>query len=233
MRPTVVEILSVTGVDVVADPATTRGLFEAHHQELEQEIAEDETTNASAESTTTTDASMSESTMRDETRMLVDSLRADTVRLTALHDDARSECAELRETCARLRDEHAALTAARDAALCAAARAERAARAKTWLRELGLPDPDGAATAARAIVDGPFWESLLSATDDAELRTRIVDRAALLEAVRRWDALRGHENADDCDPPRGPLSCEQGTETPPPELRADTTRRFAEALKRA
>lgn len=153
-RVVVEAITKVQSVDLVADPATTRGLFEAAGADVENETTEateeDEASRSPALATLTVEE------LKQHRPDLVDEL-------------LREQATEQARLAAEL-DRLQALEAVR----------QRRAAVKRLLAEFHLPDPDTETSSARAIVSPRFLESLLAAADESELRTLVEERARLL-----------------------------------------------------
>ena len=152
-RIVVESITKVQSVDLVADPATTRGLFETA------------TAAASAPPPTidlTSDQLFEHLTVGDLERRrpdlvaaLVSEVAEDNLRLRAQLDELRA----------------------------AEAVAERRDLAHRLLAEAHLPDPDSDAEWDKAIVGEAFFETLLSAPDEAAMRRLVSERAQLISAA--------------------------------------------------
>ena len=153
----VVEAISeVHSVDLVADPATTRSLFEGR-------IHRDDTAASTPHA--------------DEPMVAWHSITADAI---------RHRRPDLVETLlAEQADELTRLRATIEQHQMQEATAGRRARAIKLLSEHDLPSPDSSDSAARAIVGEPFFASLLAAESDAEMRRLIEQRAQLVQGVLR------------------------------------------------
>lgn len=162
---TVVErIERVQSVDLVADPATTRGLFEA----------------ADSASATSDDAAVKAARAAWLAELSLDELQAARGDLAeSILESAASEIAMLRADVDRLRAEKTI--------------AERRARLKTLLAEYELPDPDVDGPGSRAIVSDEFLRAALAAADEAALRRIVEERAALVRTARSG-AASGRSN---------------------------------------
>jgi hypothetical protein len=161
---TVVEaILKVQSVDLVADPATTRGLYEGAHSAAGAASASGAGRSAG---NATDDSAAAPSTLTLET------LRAERPDLVeAIILDSTLRIAALESELDRLR--------ARDAAH------ERRAAATRLLKEFHLPDPEGGDAAAARIVSERFFESLLAAPSEQAMRALVEERAGIVAAARR------------------------------------------------
>lgn len=157
---TVVEaITKVQSVDLVADPATTRGLFES----------------ASL-------ATPSPERVTEEARhRIVADLTAS--RLIQLRPDLVAEIAT------QLTEENAALRGQLDALRAAEAIERKRAAARRCLAEFQLPDPASADAWGRAVVSEAFVASLLAAPDETAMRRLVEERANLLAAAAGWNAV--------------------------------------------
>lgn len=185
-RVVVEAILKVQSVDLVADPATTRGLFEsATGSETTDEVSE-----TSAEATPLSLTSLTVDEVKRHRPDLVDEL--------------------LREQAAQL----AHLNAELDRLQALEAVCQKQLAIKRLLAEFHLPDPDTLDSAARAITSPRFLESLLAASDEAQMRALVADRAQLLRETNHT-------------PPARPLSREQQQVdgTPPLDVKS-----FVEAI---
>lgn len=148
------EILAVQSVDLVADPATTRGLFEAA-------LATQNSLPAPAVTVGSSDA------LAELTEAELRVRRPDLV--AALIESQETTIAQLREEIQQLR---------------AAERAtKRRALARRLLREHGLPDPDDPQAGAAVVLSRTFLESLADAPTDEAVRRLVEDRAALAQSA--------------------------------------------------
>jgi hypothetical protein len=145
-RVVVEAITRVQSVDLVADPATTRGLFESAAA-------------PNADPLTPEDP-------RGDSPALVD-----------------GTCQEQAAEMDRLRQEVERLTLLEGMH-------EKRRLAQCLLREFELPDADATEPLARAIVSERFWESLVSAPDEAAMRGLVEDRARLVRTLAGGDATR-------------------------------------------
>ncbi len=161
-------IEKVQSVDLVADPATTRGLFE--QASATDDLTNDRTAVAlGAEESTPPDttsrsawlAELSVENLRTQRRDLVE----------AILEAANAENASMRADIDRLRAEKSL--------------AERRGRVKTLLAEYELPDPDVDGPASRAIVSDEFLGAVLGAADDAAMRRIVEQRAALVRSAQQ------------------------------------------------
>lgn len=166
------EILRVLSVDLVADPATTHGLFENRAD------PPPETASGKPAATEPPARRLAEATL-DELRQT----RPDLVDQIA--GPSQAELAQLREAVAR--HEACQRQQSRDAEI------------RRLLAEFQLPVPDDASPAGRAILDPPFLESLATAADAAALRSLVAARARLVETVRSQltDAVPSRPTARD------------------------------------
>ena len=85
----------------------------------------------------------------------------------------------------RLREEHEHLRAELDRFAAAAGLARRREAVASLLAEFQLPPPESREPAARAITSDLFFQSLLSAPDEASVRRLVEERAELVSGVRR------------------------------------------------
>jgi hypothetical protein len=180
-------ILRVQSVDLVADPATTRGLFESANDgdnasaENKEPPAEGEKPLVEGEKPLTTGAApmqlpWSEVTVEgliEHRPELIDAIRG-------------PQAAEL----ARLRGQLDQLEAAEEVR-------QKWARLRKLLEEFKLPDPDAADRAAQALVGSGFLEALLAAPSDDAMRQLIQERAELVRSAGAW---KGHSDPADSRP---------------------------------
>ena len=159
------EILAVQSVDLVADPATTRGLFESETPSTGDPDSSARVAGAGAgcEASVSADPVLLE---QPETLNLERETRP----------DPATEIESLRHEITRLQAAQAIAT-------------KRTAIA-ALLVEHGLPPLDLRDPAAQAITSDSFVESLLSAPDQPAMRAFIRDRTSLVEQARRWPADR-------------------------------------------
>jgi hypothetical protein len=159
------EILAVQSVDLVADPATTRGLFESETPD----VGSAEQSEAHAEVTQSL-SSVDEQQQAASRLGLVDSA----------HPTRDAEIEQLREQVKTLQ--------------AAQAIAHKRAAIAALLVEHGLPPLDARDPAARAITSDSFVESLFGVPDEGAMRRLIRERATLVEQARRWptDAPAGN-----------------------------------------
>jgi hypothetical protein len=151
-------ITHVQSVDLVADPATTRGLFEQKQADERGVISNTEATNAERRT-----AWLKALSLED--------LQAGRVDLVdAILESASGEIAALRGDLDRLRAEKSI--------------ALRRSRLKTLLAEFELPDPDLDGPGSRALVSEEFLRTALGAADDAAMRRIVEERAALVRTAR-------------------------------------------------
>ncbi|MCC7475123.1 MAG: hypothetical protein IT425_06980 [Pirellulales bacterium] len=163
---TIVEtITKVQSIDLVADPATTSGLYE---QEGSQERRD-----------------KSQEPVKGTARPALDSqlLSLDLLTLEELRlhrPDLVGEIERFRE------EEFTKVRRALDEATSCAAAAKRRSRALELLQEHGLPLPGGEGDPTRSLVSPQFFESLMMAADDAQLEQLVEERAALVKSASRW-----------------------------------------------
>jgi hypothetical protein len=172
---TVVEaITKVQSIDLVADPATTAGLFE---QVEESGVVEEGSSGVVDESRRANTAPLLHcSTTAFESLTLAELQlhRPDLVRaLTEQHD---SQLAEVR----RQLDE----VATREAAF------RRRERIWELLKEHDLPLPARDGAAKSSVVSQQFLESLMRAADDDSLRRLVEERAELVSSAADWTGRR-------------------------------------------
>jgi len=160
-------ILKVQSVDLVADPATTRSLFEDQHPRAGGPGPEASET--AAASPLALDA------------MSLEELRAgrpDLIELLAesVHGDLLRQNAALRLEL----DEMRAAGAARERRLAVA----------SVLEEFGLPGLEAADEASQSIVSQPFVASLLEAPSVDAVRELVRERAGLIACARNWSSRK-------------------------------------------
>lgn len=164
---TVVEaILKVQSVDLVADPATTRGLFES-----EGESESSASPSGSPETPSDFEEFLKQLTLED-----LRSARPDLVEAILAEASATTESVELsalREEVVRLRTSDTFR--------------QRQAVAWRLLQEFKLPGLAAQSANDRALVSDLFIESLLSAPDEPAMRRLIQERAELIAAARGLD----------------------------------------------
>ncbi len=157
-RVTVEAIIKVQSVDLVADPATTHGLFEA-----------------AGDNSEAVDAGKAESQNgSDPTGLTVELLKQQHPELVeTLLEERAVEIQKLREEIERLRiDEN--LRRKQDLA-------------RRLIAESGLPDPETAEGWDRAVVSRRFVDSLLSAEDEEAMRELVEERARLVKGAADRD----------------------------------------------
>ncbi len=156
---TIVEAITrVQSVDLVADPATTQGLFE------------------SASGGSSLPATLLEEFRRQWlAEVTFDDLRSARPDLTGLIDAAtQSQLARLKGELDQLRSAESL-------------RGKRQL-VRQLLAEYKLPDPDSGHAWARSIVSDAFLEALLASPDEAAMRALIVERAQLVRSIRSSSA---------------------------------------------
>jgi hypothetical protein len=165
------EIVSVHSVDLVADPATTRGLFESTDGNSQAAVADLTSVSQHPEIQS---EEMASSTSPASLCPTVTGQRSDSI--TSLCQEQAAEIGKLRTEIDRLRAQQAIQ--------------QRRARVLALLAEHHLPNPDSADAATRTIVSDTFIETLLAAADEATLRRLVEERARLVGSARQW-ALDG------------------------------------------
>jgi len=164
-RVVVEAITKVHSVDLVADPATTRGLFEAAGASS-SDPPPSEAAAAAGQSPPAALADLTVAQLAEHRPDLVEAIRL-------------QQASEL----ARLREEVQRFEAAR-------AQEEKRRLVRRLLGEYRLPDPETADGRASPIVGPRFLESLLSA-DEAAIREMLAERARLVEALAAKEGGRG------------------------------------------
>jgi hypothetical protein len=159
-RVVVEAILRVQSVDLVADPATTRGLFESA------------ATAGDGESEITVDAKTGTAPAQAAEPLSLDDLKRDYPEL--VESIGREQAAEL----GRLRREVERLAALEGAG-------QKRGAALRLLREFGLPEPESADPTAGAVCSRRFFESLLAACDEPAMRELVEERSRLVRTLSR------------------------------------------------
>ena len=192
-RTVVESIVAVHSVDLVADPATTRGLFETRLNDSSQcggatvvgrgLLGETMVDGADACGGTAVSAALRRP-LADCTLAELRAARPDLalLLLTEEHDARLAVQAQLAESAARLAEVEARLAEheSREAL------DQRRRQAVSLLEEFGLPDPESGDPAASRLVDPAFMESLLAAPDERAQRALVTERARLVAEVRRF-----------------------------------------------
>lgn len=161
------EILAVESVDLVADPATTSGLFESE-------------SSVTAPRDQTEPLLLSQATLAD-----VILLRPD------LYDELRAKLAHgLKESTAAR--SHEDLAASVRALQLEESRLLRQQQIRRLLAEHDLPAADAGDPAARSIVSERLVAELMEADSEQQMRQLVAQRAELVRQVRQWtEASRG------------------------------------------
>jgi hypothetical protein len=152
-RVVVEAILRVQSVDLVADPATTRGLFESG-------------------------GGAGEAGCPGEARPGTDQRL-----VAALEEIKRTQPELAEALCREQSAEMARLQAEVDRLTAQEAANQKQHRLRQLLREFHLPEPDAADPQARAITSRRFVEGLLAAPDEPTMRALVEERAALVRAL--------------------------------------------------
>jgi len=175
-------ITRVHSVDLVADPATTRGLFESQAGLSGAGPSEDVQTGALA----------------GLTLEVLKKYRSDLLQ-AALAEQLAEHQAALHRLQTELEEAHAAVRLA-----------ERGKRICQLLAQYGLPTPEQNDPAAQVIISEQFMAELLAAEDEARLRQLIDERARLVRtlscglprvAATRWPPLSRDQRTVDALPP--------------------------------
>jgi hypothetical protein len=153
-RMVVEAITKVQSVDLVADPATTRGLFESGS---DAETPTEDVHAAAPWSTLTTDE------LRRRRADLVEAIREE------IREEQVGELDRLREEVRRLTDLEQSH--------------RRLETARRLLHEYRLPDPATQDPVGQLVVGGSFLESLTAAEDEAAMRRLIEERARLVHGL--------------------------------------------------
>jgi hypothetical protein len=170
-------ILRVESVDLVADPATTRGLFESA-QDGAATGSDPHEAGGSAQPVALAEATLQ--TLKEQRPDLVEMIL----------QEQSTAAGGLKAELERLR--------------AAEAVQEKKRRVRQMLREYELPDPDAAEGWARSLVSPRFLESLLAAADEQAMRRIVEDRAALARAVLAGAAAGSPPGGRPCS--RDPLA---------------------------
>jgi hypothetical protein len=173
------EIVQVHSVDLVADPATTRGLFESA-ESIAAAPADKLATNAGGPGEEQSSASSSSVLSEQPSDFL-----------TNLCQEQAVEIGKLRSEFDRFRAQEAIQ--------------QRRARVLALLAEHHLPNPDSADPSARAIVSDTFIETLLAAPDEPTMRRLVEERSRLIGSATQWSGngpRRNHRptSRDQCLP---------------------------------
>ena len=177
------EILKVQSVDLVADPATTRGLFESadHHSSPESNADRPNVAQGKPQSDKDTDnADQINDLMAHLTLEQLKAQRADLVE--AICKQATEQATEQANELCTLREQFDRLTAT-DAA------DKRRRQAIELLAEFKLPDPSSGDPAAKAIVSDYFMELLLAAPTENQMRALVKERAQLVSEIHNTRGL--------------------------------------------
>ncbi len=164
-RVVVEAITRVQSVDLVADPATTRGLFESQAPSPPAPLRAP-TEGWSRERGASIGSPLTIEDLKREYPQLVEALAAE-------------QAAEVR----RLEAEVARLSAAES--LC-----RKREQARQLLREFHLPEPDSTDPQAAAVTSPRLVEALLAAPDQQAMRELVEERARLVRALAGGDAAR-------------------------------------------
>lgn len=163
------EILKVRSIDLVADPATTRSLFEGSPDAAEGKP--DAGDRAGGESSY---LALQESNP-DVVQAVMESLTIEALRNN--RPDLVDSLAE---------EQHAELSLLREAVESYRTLDERKSRVRAVLREYALPDPDLQREQATAVLGEEFMERLLNIPDETAMRQVVRERAQLISQVRGW-----------------------------------------------
>ncbi|MCE5268833.1 MAG: hypothetical protein LLG00_13210 [Planctomycetaceae bacterium] len=156
-RVVVETITRVQSVDLVADPATTRGLFESAADPLsasESELAAPASSVTTAPTAASVTAGATAGPAVSESRDV---------------DPMAAELDRLREEVARLRSQEAV--------------EHKRGVAQRLLREFGLPDAPGPDARSKTLISPQFMETLLAAEDEVGMRAMVEDRANLVATI--------------------------------------------------
>jgi len=199
-RTVVESIVAVHSVDLVADPATTRGLFETRLNDSSQcggatvvgrgLLGETMVDGADACGGTAVSAALRRP-LADCTLAELRAARPDLalLLLTEEHDARLAVQAQLADSATQLAESAARLAEVEARLAEHTAReslTERRRQVVSLLQEFGLPDPASNDPAASRLVDAAFMESLLAAPDERAQRALVTERARLVAEVRRF-----------------------------------------------
>ncbi len=232
-RLVVEAITKVESVDLVADPATTRGLFESAGRASRDEPQRRSDPSApggslrSTAATPSTPATPSTQGTRHEKAPLRLMETPDEEDPPSLDEATLEDLAGHRpDLIEALRGERAAELAALRAQVDRLEASEallgKRLLARRLLAEFELPDPDLAEGWEKSVVSERFVESLLAAPDEAAMREMIAERAALIRAAPASPANSHRFNAR-------PRSRDQSQVYGPGEL---SVKGFVEAITR-
>ncbi|MDZ4820468.1 MAG: hypothetical protein SGJ20_15990 [Planctomycetota bacterium] len=188
------EILAVHGVDLVADPATTRGLFEqdgvigAAQADGTVESANAPKATASEVAATNPLATMFSQSISTDGATAENASASGADSAAATPDLFEQLCREQAAELQRLRQQI-------DQQLAGEAAARRRATVQTLLSEYRLPDPATGDAAAKGIVSESFLQTLFEAPNEATVRSLIQERAELVEQARRWQDPTARSNS--------------------------------------
>jgi hypothetical protein len=170
-------ITKVQSVDLVADPATTRGLFES--RESGAAVEGDSPIFAARKSGQSPAQEAGESAASSPVRpsLSVEELKRDYPDLVeALCGEQAAELSRLRGEVDRLRVQEAVH--------------QKRLLVRRLLREYHLPDPDTPEPQAGSIVSDRFLESLLAAESEQAMRELILERSELVRSLGSTEPVR-------------------------------------------
>ncbi len=199
------EITRVHSVDLVADPATTRGLFESSQTQsgaaAASEMAGFETSDSRIASNLPNPAA-------------IDSHVVETAA-------AGPQQTTLEATCRQQRDEIAELRTEIDQLRTQAALHQRRVLIQSLLAEYKLPQSGSSDPAAQALVSETFMQSLLAAPNEQAARHLLKERVRLIESAAQFNATTGKASR--------PICREQSVADPRIALNGES---FARAIRR-
>jgi hypothetical protein len=164
-RVVVEAITRVQSVDLVADPATTRGLFESAGESAKPLAACPSMTCGAGVS-----PALAAGTAAPQKPLSVDDLKRDYPEL--FEDIGRGHAAEL----GRLQKEVERLTESENAH-------QKRDAARRLLREFDLPDPETGDPWAKTVSGGLFFDLLVGAADERGMREMVEERARLVQRL--------------------------------------------------
>jgi hypothetical protein len=205
---TVVEaILCVHSVDLVADPATTRGLFESRETTTQVRAGHDGGATAGLPSS---ESAVLYPSAEISSKALA-TLTLEELRI-ARPDLIEAALAEHQQDAARLQQELDELRTADELS-------RRRQMARRLLAEYRLPDPDAAAGAESVLVSEEFMASLVALDSERAMRETVAARARLVTAA----VSLASDGATDHSPSR-PLARDQSLVDEPWALPIDASR---------
>jgi hypothetical protein len=178
---TVVEaITKVQSIDLVADPATTSGLYE--HAEERESSGEERKSGRAGERQNSAALPLCGSTVLGYVPNTFDALTLEELRLH--RPDLVREIESIRE------EERTAVQRKLDEAVAREAIVRRREHIWELLKEHDLPLPTADGILDSQLVSSHFIETLMQAADDESVRELIEERAMLVHSAARWSAAK-------------------------------------------